>query len=106
MRQNVPQPYGRHWPQRSPGETPPCPALHPGPDPGGNPVDALQLPHLPGDQSSQADGLTGQLDPHEGIPRRGTEAVAFLVLRNLNLLRRNIDPDLVVGVAPVHTILR
>ena len=101
---NVPRHYGRHWPQRSPGETPPCLALLPGPDPRSNPADALQLPQLPGDQSTQADGQTGQLDPHEGIPRSGIEAVAVLVPKNLNLQRRNIDP--VVGIAPIHSILR
>ena len=103
MQQNVHQPYARQWqwPPESPEETHPCPVL-PGPGPGVNPVVDLQHPLLPGDLSTQVSGATDPLDPPEGRPREAMEVVAVLVLRNLNLLKRSIDP--IVGFAPVHFI--
>ena len=99
MRRNVLQPYARQWPPGSPEETPPCPVL---PGPGVNPVVDLQHPLLPGDLGTQVSGATDPLDPPEGRPREAIEVVAVLVLRNLNLLKRSIDP--IVGFAPVHFI--
>ena len=46
-------------------------------------------------------GLTGQLDPHEGIPRSGIEAVAVLVLRSRNLLTRDISFCWVLKFMPI-----
>ena len=103
MRQNVHQPYARQWPPGSPEETHPHP-VPPGPGPGVNPVVVLHLPHLPGDLSTQVSGVADPLDPHEGTPREAIEVVEGLVIRNLSLLERSIDP--IVGIAPVHFTLR